>query len=93
MAPVIDVGVTLSTCQNLVGFDNLLKRVKLGERAALSEATIAAAMVGVGDNLVLAPPLMGKRLDVVVSIGDERVYIEMVAPDLSDAMKDAFKKR
>ena len=48
MSAVIDRGVTLAACENLIGFHEVLERMKQGERPALSEAFFAAELVKIG---------------------------------------------
>ena len=90
IAPLIDLGLTLQACENLVGFDNLLARMKQGENAAFSEGHVAAAFVKLGQTPELEPTLNGKRLDTLVYVGNEKVYIEVVTPDQSDVTNQAY---
>jgi len=90
MAPVIDLGIALKACENLVGFDKVLERMKQGEQAAFSELFFTAELVKIGYVPVLGPLLHGKRLDALVCVQDKQVYIEIITPELSDGMKQAY---
>lgn len=87
MAPVINLGITLAVCKNLVGFDEVLRRMKQDERAAFSEAFFAAKLVKIGYVPVFEPELHGKRLDALVNVQDKKVYIEIITPEQSEMMK------
>ncbi len=90
MAPVVDRGLALAACCQLVGFNSVLSRMQQGNTAALSEAQFAAALVKAGYHPVLEPWLRGKRLDTVVFVHGQRVYVEVVCPELSDVMRQAY---
>jgi len=87
IVPAIDLGITLAVCENLVGFDEVLKRMKQDERAAFSEAFFAAKLVRIGYSPILEPYLNGKRLDALVNVQDKQVYIEIITPEQSEIMK------
>lgn len=90
MLPLIDLGLSLAACQNLTGFDHVFGRLKEGEDAALSEIKVAAALANLGYRLLLEPFLEGKRLDALVLVDENEVYVEVASPELSDAMKEAY---
>jgi hypothetical protein len=90
IAPVIDLGMTLAACENLPGFAGVLGRIKCGERSAVSESYIAAALAKLGYRPQLEPELAGKRLDAVVSVDGASVYFEVTTPELSMDMQQAF---
>lgn len=90
IAPLIDLGFTLKACENLVGFDNVLVRMKQGENAAFSEAHVAAALVKLRYSPELEPHLKGKRLDAVVFVQGEKVYVEVKTPNQSDVTKQTY---
>lgn len=92
MVPMIDLGITLEACENLVGFDKLLARMKKGEGAASREAKFAAQLVKLGYEPELEPILNEKCLDALISVGGEKVYFEVIAPDTCDAMKTAYSE-
>lgn len=91
IAPLIDLGLTLAACENLVGFDEVLARIRKGEQAALSEAKFATALVKLGYNPELEPVLKGKRLDALVYVGEEKVYTEVVTPESSSVTKQIYR--
>ena len=92
IAPIIDLGITLEACENLIGFNGLLARMKKGEDAAFSEAKFAAKLVKLGYNPILEPQLGKKRLDALILVGGEKVYFEVITPDTCDAMKTAYSE-
>ncbi|MBN2295526.1 MAG: hypothetical protein JXM70_24060 [Pirellulales bacterium] len=92
IAPMIDFGITLEACENLVGFDRLLSRMKKEEGAAFSEAEFAAALVKLGYNPILEPQLGKKCLDALISVGSEKVYFEIITPNTCDVMKTAYSE-
>lgn len=59
-------------------------------RGALAELAFAAALVRLGYTPVLEPAVEGGELDVAVEVEHTEVYVEVICPDLSDAMKGAF---
>ena len=92
IAPMIDFGITLEACENLVGFDRLLSRMKKGEEAAFSEAKFAASLVKLGYNPILEPQLREKCLDALITVGGEKVYFEIITPNTCDVMKTAYSE-
>lgn len=90
MPKVIDIGITIEACENLVGFDKVLERMKRGEKAAFSEAFFAAELLKIGYALVLEPSLDGKQLDALVNVQDKQVYIEIMTPEPSKVMKQDY---
>ncbi len=90
MIPVVNRGIILAACERLVGFDEVLERMKQGEQSAFSEAFFAEELMKIGHIPVLGPRLCGKRLDGLVYVQDKQVYIEIMTPELSDVMKQAY---
>ncbi len=90
VSSVIETGFTLEACEGLVGFDPVLQRVRSTDRAALAELEFASALVRLGYTPVLGPPSLGGELDVVVEVENKNVYAEVICPELSDEMRDAF---
>lgn len=90
VAPAIALGLDLATCEHVPGFDEILTRLRGGEEAASAEIEVAGALLRCGLSLELEPHLLGKRLDSVISIGQEQVFVEVIAPETSEAMKDAY---
>ena len=90
MANLVDLGITLAACENLAGFDEVLGRMKKNERAAFSEAFFAAELVKIGYVPVFGPWLDGKRLDALVNVQGNWVYVEMITPEQSKSMKQAY---
>ncbi len=92
MVPMIGLGITLEACENLLGFDKILARMKQGEKGAFSEAKFAAALVKLEYNPILEPQLREKCLDALISVGGENVYFEVISPDTCDAIKTAYEE-
>jgi len=88
IAPAIETGLILSTCERLDGFGNVFRRLKTGERAAYSELAFAARMVNAGFSLTLEPPLGDGMLDACILTEDGNVYCEVIAPEMSAAIED-----
>ena len=84
------MGITLLRCEGLQRFDAVFSRAKKGDKSALSELTVAANLAEVGFPPILEPPLNNNVLDAVVNVGSEKVYIEVINPELSAVMQDAY---
>jgi hypothetical protein len=95
ISPAIRHGLILSACEKLTGFENVLRRVKGGERSAYIELMFGARLVKAGYSPVLEPPLAGKALDTLIPTDDDNVYCEVIAPETSEAInevRDAARK-
>ena len=90
IAPAIALGLDLARCEHRPGFDAILKRLRGGEKPAQAEIEVASAFASRGLVFDLEPPLNGKTLDSVVRIGATNVYVEVIAPETSDAMMQAY---
>ena len=89
ISPAIRHGIILSACENLKGFNNVLRRLRADEeRSAYIELMFAARLVKKGFSPVLEPPLAGKVLDAWISTDDGDVYFEVIAPEMSDAIRE-----
>ena len=88
IAPAIETGLILSTCEKLDGFGNVLRRLKTGERSAHSELTFAARMVNAGFTPVLEPPLGDGVLDACILTEEGKVYCEVIAPEVSATIEE-----
>jgi hypothetical protein len=91
MGPAIALGQDLGRCEFLAGFPAILARLRGGEKAAMAEIEVASAFVTHGLVFELEPPLAGKTLDSVVRIGSDAVYVEVIAPETSEAMIEAYR--
>lgn len=88
MAHVIDNGLTLLACQDLNGFEGVLKRIKDKEQAALSEARFASLLVDMGYRPVLdTTHKNGKCPDAHILCGNQEVFIDVILPERSDHIK------
>src|SRR4051794_24031474 len=56
----VRTGLILDACKSLDGFPKILKRVKNGERSALSELKFAAKLIQINIKPSLEPVLFGK---------------------------------
>jgi hypothetical protein len=87
MAHVIDDGLTLAVCQNLDGFEGVLRRIKKGEQAALSELRFAAALVDLGYQPVLDTEHHGKQPDALIIADNKEIFIDVITPEMSEDAK------
>jgi hypothetical protein len=87
VSPLIHLGSVLHACENLDGFDGVLRRLKTDERSAQSELRFAARLLEAGLTPILEPSLGSKVLDSVVEFKSQQVYCEVIAPETSDAMQ------
>jgi hypothetical protein len=72
----------------LEGFENVLRRLKTGERSASAELTFAARLVWAGFRPILEPPLGDGSLDTLIPVDDSAVYCEVIAPETSNAIEE-----
>jgi hypothetical protein len=84
-SPLIDLGCILADCEGLDGFSTVLDRARGHERSARSELTVAATLARIGYRPAFGAPLEGKLLDLVITVNEKLVYVEVVAPNRSDA--------
>src|SRR6266498_512350 len=89
IADIVDYGRTLRACRNLNRFGKVVERLRGADKGALAELKFAAALVEAGYLPELEPELNGKKLDAVVVENRERVYVEVISPELSQAMQTA----
>jgi hypothetical protein len=90
VARAVSLGLTLAACEQLSGFEGVLARIRRGEHSAQAELEFAAALVRSGLTSELEPEYESKRLDCSVQINSERVFAEVIAPETSDVIKDAY---
>lgn len=90
VAPAVSLGLTLAACEPLTGFDPVMARIGQGERSARAELEFAAALVRSGFTPELEPRVGSKQLDCSVEIGSEVVFAEVIAPEMSEAIGDAY---
>jgi hypothetical protein len=84
--PEIELGMTLESCEPLGGFCSLLARLKQHEKGAPAELKIAYRLLRLGYHPELEPELNGKRLDCLIHVGNEPVYVEVIAPQEADVL-------
>lgn len=90
-APLIALGVDLMRCEARPGFAAILARLRGGEKPARAEIEVASAFAGGGLVFDLEPSLNGKTLDSVVRIDGADIYVEVIAPETSSAMANAYE--
>src|SRR5437867_2565448 len=83
------IGSILRLTEHLLGFAEVLHRLRGGEQSAFSELFVAAHLVQVGYAPQLEPTLNGNRLDCVVRADDIPVYVEVISPERADAIIEA----
>jgi len=89
MAHLIDDGLTLAACENLDGFEGVLRRIKIGEQAAFSEMRFAAALVHLGYQPVLDKEHRGKRPDALIVADNKEIFIDVITPEMSEDARQA----
>ncbi len=87
--PLIELGLTLSKCENLKNFINVLNRLKKDDWSAYSELYFASSLIDLGYNPSLEPELNGKVLDILIKEDCNDIFIEVVAPELSASIRGA----
>jgi len=92
IAPVVDDALTLHACSGLPGIEAVLRRVRHGEASALSELKFAAALVQLGYTPALEPKCEGKVLDTLVEVEGQDVFVEVISPEMSDAVEELRKR-
>jgi hypothetical protein len=91
IAMAIHLGSILRSCEPLVGFCDVLRRLRGGEQSALPELFVAANLVRVGWVPELEPRLDGNRLDCVIRVDGTVVYIEVISPERGEAIIEAHE--
>jgi hypothetical protein len=86
ISPAIESGIVLSACENLIGFENVLRRLKTGERSAYTELVFAARLVKAGFQPILEPSLGSGFLDTRIPMDAGDVYCEVIAPETSETI-------
>jgi len=86
--PAIARGLTLAACEPLAGFGPVLSRLRGGEESALAELQFAEALVRCSLTPTLEPRLGSKTLDCLVEIGTERVFAEVISPEMAASIMD-----
>jgi hypothetical protein len=87
VAPAVDLGRALAHCVPMKGFGHVLRGIRAGNRSALAQLEFATTLKELGLEVTLEPELEGKHPDLAVSANGERVYVEVVAPELSAISK------
>jgi hypothetical protein len=88
MVKLVDLGSVLALTEQLTGFASVLSRLQNGERAALSELTVAASFVRLGYQPTLEPEVMGRRPDFSIALDQDVVMFEVVTPEFSDVFRE-----
>lgn len=90
VASAVSLGLTLAACRPLKGFQPVMARVRQGENSALAELEFAAALVRSGLTPELEPQVRSRQLDCSVEVGSEIVLAEVITPETSEAIRDAY---
>jgi len=85
----VHLGLLLSRTEKLSGFHGVFSRMQAGDESALTELECADALVRVELEPALAVPLNGKLLDAAFVYAGRMHYVEIVAPNRSDAIQEA----
>lgn len=88
VAYLVDLGLMLSRCEALVRFDSVMQRLREGGRSAYSEVVVVDGLVRLGHNPAFEPPLGDRVLDALCHIDGSDTYLEVVAPERSQASQD-----
>jgi hypothetical protein len=84
--PAIDLGLILSSCEELPGFSKLISRIDMAEASAISEARYAAALIRTGYSPELEPQVGTSLLDNSIDCEGIRIYSEVIAPERAKAI-------
>ncbi len=90
MLEAIDIGLALATCQELRGFEGVVKRIRGGDKDVLSEVRFAAFLVDLGYNPVLDEGCRQGKPDALIISEGKEIFIDVVFPHLSDEMTKAY---
>lgn len=85
----INLGTILADSCDCPGFARVLQRARNGEVGAVSELTFGARLKRSGFAPRFGEQVGGKSLDIAADVDATVVYIEIVAPELSDLDKEA----
>lgn len=92
-APLIQLGRMLLTSENKLGFAKVLARLLIedGYKSAYSELILVDLLERAGFATDLEPPILGKVLDAVATVQGKKVFIEVIAPEVSDKGQEKSK--
>ena len=85
IAAAVELGLMLEVSETAKSFNNVLSRLKSGERSAYSELVLVASLIRLGYSAEFEPPLGNSLLDAVCSVDGSAIYFEVVIPNRSDA--------
>jgi hypothetical protein len=91
MAPAIELGRLLATCETINRFPGVLRRLVNGERSAYSELVLGAALIRLGYLPQFSPPVGSNVLDAECVVEETRVLFEVYAPDRAVATISQMK--
>ena len=83
----IELGHVLADTVGLVGAKPVLTRLRIGERSAASELTVASTFSRLGFIPALEVEVEGKVPDLLLTFGSTAVYVEVITPDRSEIFK------
>jgi hypothetical protein len=84
-------GGIIARTEHLQGFAAIVKRLRAGELPAFAELETADAIGRLGLHVELEPNLRGRVPDLAVRIGEDTIFIEVIAPRAAVAVLDAEK--
>lgn len=91
IAALVHLGNNFACCERLEGFEGLAHRMRAGDEGATSELAVAAHLVRSGLVPILEPILGRNKLDALVEVEGEPIFLEVVNPQLSQPMRQAFE--
>ena len=86
----IDIGLSLSACQKLKGFEGIVKRLRGGDKDVLPEVRFAAFLVDLGYDPVLDEEHRGKNPDALIVSEGQEIFIDVISPHLSDEITETY---
>lgn len=92
-APLVNLGRMLLTSENKEGFEKVVARLKsdAGYKSAYSELILVDQLERAGFKTDLEPPILGKVLDAVTTVDGKKIFIEVIAPEVSDKGQEKAK--
>lgn len=85
IAPIVEHGILLNSCESNNSFHEVFQRLRGGERSAYAELVLVAMLNKFGYSVKFAPPVDGHVLDASCQVDNVEIYFEVVAPEKSDA--------
>jgi hypothetical protein len=82
-AVMVELGRIIADCEQLGGFDDVLRRLKnpVSQRSAYSELVLGSSLFRLGFVPVLGASLSSKLLDAQCNVDGQEIYLETIAPE------------